>query len=649
MPAQFTLPPDTRAVGTGNPPADMNALIDAVYAMGGYWNVLNTAFAGGADPTGVADSTAAFQAALNAAPYGGVVMVPAVYWNGSAWVQAVYKTTAPITIPPSITLRGPSDGNVFSIENYGPVIQAASTWAIGTAPYAAVLLLLNSTDGGYSTITGVSEEQKIIGLSIDVSHPTNTADGICGYGNVQNVLIRDVAIYGQIAGGTYTSSTQGNGVSQVIAHAAIPMTWRGERIICRRVGLSGFLLISTDSTWVNCETIGSGQQGTSVPGWNISTCSNSTFVGCRSENQGNLGNNFTYTGANNAGGGVSFVGCSTVGGGGHGFEITTNVNSGGCPVTLTGLRVGNDGWNPFQWCGGTGGTGGGGYAGIYIHNAAMVIQITGCQVVPGTAGAGNSPQYGLKVATDNSLRHSVINVSNCLLWGDTAGLNTDGSCPNLVFDGNCVFATGTGSSPVYLIPGNETTVSAAGNLIPAGRPDLALLPATATGSTIPRNLVTTNNVAFVSGTVYVTPILLTAGCPVNSLNFFQGATVETAGTNGWFVLLDSTRKVVAVTANQTGATFFGAANATITLATTAPYVPPVTGYYYIGVCTVVSSGLVPNWQTGTALAANQTTGITGAPTLGGTSSTAQTTPPALGTTMAAISGVAADQLFGWTT
>jgi hypothetical protein len=181
-----------------------------------------------------------------------------------------------------------------------------------------VILLLNNTDGGYTTLSGHSEEQKIIGLSIDLSIMTVTADGITGYGDVQNVLIRDVCIYGQIDGGTYVSSLTGNGISQVTAHAAGSLTWRGERIMCRRMGLSGFKLISTDSTWTDCEVIGSGQQGTSVPGWDIATCSGSTWVACRSENQGNLGNGWVYTGANFVGGGVTFVGCSTSGGGGPG-------------------------------------------------------------------------------------------------------------------------------------------------------------------------------------------------------------------------------------------------------------------------------------------------------------------------------------------
>jgi hypothetical protein len=68
MPAQFTLPPDTRAVGTGNPPADMNAVVDALTAQGTASNILNAAYAGGADPTGTADSTAAFNDAVAALP-----------------------------------------------------------------------------------------------------------------------------------------------------------------------------------------------------------------------------------------------------------------------------------------------------------------------------------------------------------------------------------------------------------------------------------------------------------------------------------------------------------------------------------------------------------------------------------------------------
>src|SRR5690349_16700033 len=87
MPPQYTLPPDTRSVGSVNPPADMNAVVDALTAMGASFNVLSAAFSGGADPTGVADSTAAIQAAMNALPSsGGIVFFP----------PGTYKITSPL-------------------------------------------------------------------------------------------------------------------------------------------------------------------------------------------------------------------------------------------------------------------------------------------------------------------------------------------------------------------------------------------------------------------------------------------------------------------------------------------------------------------------------------------------------------------------
>jgi len=74
----FTLPPDTRAVGTGNPPADMNAVVDALSETGAVQSVRNAAYAGGADATGAVDATAAFQAAITALGSNpGVITMPA--------------------------------------------------------------------------------------------------------------------------------------------------------------------------------------------------------------------------------------------------------------------------------------------------------------------------------------------------------------------------------------------------------------------------------------------------------------------------------------------------------------------------------------------------------------------------------------------
>ena len=63
----WTMPPDTRAVGTGNPPADMNAVVDALTSALTV-NVTSTAYSGGMDPSfSAAQNTAAFQAAVTAA------------------------------------------------------------------------------------------------------------------------------------------------------------------------------------------------------------------------------------------------------------------------------------------------------------------------------------------------------------------------------------------------------------------------------------------------------------------------------------------------------------------------------------------------------------------------------------------------------
>ena len=95
---------DPRAVGTPNPPVDTNNINDVVTGMGGVYNVLNTAYAGGADPTGVADSTAAFQAAITAATaINGIVFAP----------LGTYKiTSGPLTYTAPFRFFGASAGGV---------------------------------------------------------------------------------------------------------------------------------------------------------------------------------------------------------------------------------------------------------------------------------------------------------------------------------------------------------------------------------------------------------------------------------------------------------------------------------------------------------------------------------------------------------
>ena len=111
-------------------------------------NVLSPIFSGGADPTGTNDSSAAFQAALNAVPStGGVVGVP----------PGVYKVGTALTVPVLQTYIAGAGRAATLINSYvtGDMIRAYGT---ATA---------NSQPGG-----------GIIGLTIDGTHAGNNSSGI---------------------------------------------------------------------------------------------------------------------------------------------------------------------------------------------------------------------------------------------------------------------------------------------------------------------------------------------------------------------------------------------------------------------------------------------------------------------------------------
>jgi hypothetical protein len=111
----YTMPPANRAPLSPGYITDQNNTADILAGMGAGFNVLNTAYAGGADPTGAADSAAAINAALAALPAaaGGTVIIPA----------GIYKITSPIvpTInnsrllgmgPEATTIRAAAGSNI---------------------------------------------------------------------------------------------------------------------------------------------------------------------------------------------------------------------------------------------------------------------------------------------------------------------------------------------------------------------------------------------------------------------------------------------------------------------------------------------------------------------------------------------------------
>jgi hypothetical protein len=382
------------------------------------------------DTTGAMD-TANIQNALDSASGNEVLLTAGTFYINAPIVMSVSGSI----------LRGVA-GNVLSLTDYGTVIQAAAS---------------SSTVAGFSGSEMISlvsgEEQHISGLTLDGTNAPSGTNGIDG-GTASDVLLYNIGI----------NNVPGMGISQNGSNDA----WRASVVNVHRAGASGFVIDGTDQTWENCIAQGSNVGGSGAPGWSIATCDNSKFIGCRSENTNGTGNGWTYTGSNNAATGVMFIGCSTNQSGGHGIELTTNVNAGGPPVTLVGCRFGNDGFNPFNT-----GTGGGSFAGIFITNADSPILINGCVVAPAAATTGNSPEFGLRLTSANGNGRDRVQVTGSEIWGASAPVSTDSTdSTQLRIDPSCVLSSGTGPSPTH------TALSGTATLV-AGRVAVSCPPITA--------------------------------------------------------------------------------------------------------------------------------------------------------------------------
>jgi lysophospholipase L1-like esterase len=157
------------------------------------------------------------------------------------------------------------------------------------------------------------------------------------------------------------------------------------------------------------------------------------------------------------------------------------------------------------------------------------------------------------------------------------------------------------------------------------------VPTTAAlAETIPRGLVITNLPGFTSGTLFLTPVLLTAGQVITSVTFYAGGTAVATPTNQWFGLFDSSRNAVALTADATTAAWAGFAKKTLAL--TASYTVPATGMYYLGICVAATTMMSLN---GLAPYNGNVQGE--APVLSGNSTAALTGPPGLPFTAGALS------------
>jgi hypothetical protein len=356
---------------------------------------------------GVTDDTAAIQSALNACPVGGRVLLPA----------GIYRTSAPLVLPPAITLVG-SHSNMMvaaGLTNPACYIQPLASFS-----GVAVIRIEDAATGGYSATPA---EHRIFDLMIDGSAYTASAiDGIQCKGNVQNVVLRQVTIRYMSGNGLYTDTDAG----------AYPYSWRLYSVMVDNCHGHGYALNQmTDITMFDCQAIGCYANG-----FNLVNLANSQLIGCRAEWNGNYGYYLTGSwGSGQGSGALVMSGCSTDRNGWDGLHVDA---TGTPPFIFDGLMLRRDGRN--------GGTGGGGYAGFSSHGATTPIVLSAVTVFPGVDDNGSgtsSPQYGISVAaatTSFSLNQAYVQAA-------TQAIFNDGTNIKVLIGPDVVTATGTTAAP----------------------------------------------------------------------------------------------------------------------------------------------------------------------------------------------------------
>jgi hypothetical protein len=286
---------------------------------------------------------------------------------------------------------------------------------------------------------------------------------------------------------------------------------------------------------------------------------------------------------------------------------------------------------------------------LNLHNVQVLNDTSTSPVVPCFILGGTSPQVSVSGLSTNAAINELFSATP----GGNVGLvvtsymqittsatesATTAGPTNFVSSGSFNF---NGTNRDVMIP---VTSAAAGNAWNS----LLTAPTGATAETFPRVLATGTSSALTSGDLCVNAIGLVSGIAVSNITFVVSATAATLAdvTHGWYVLLDDSYVVRAVSADQTSGNW-GTANVAVTLSVSgSAYTTTYSGLYYIGVMVVISGGSMPTFVRGGTLITNGINTIS--PVLYGQSSTGQTTPPATGTTMASITTGSLYNFYGYT-
>ena len=221
-------PPSNRAdPGYGHKADDAHIadMLGLLRQEGHVCKVKNPAFAGGAKGDGVADDTAAINAAIQAAqafPHGGIVAFP----------YGVYGTTAPLlAIGNDIWLVGPHGikatmGGAGNNDDSSATVKPLRTWAKGTASQPAAILF-DAVAAGKELSRGGVVSMNVNGGNLPAS---TRMDGIVTYGYLGAWTLHDFVVasiantssvgVNQIAG-TSGANAQGNSIIRGLVQATM--------------------------------------------------------------------------------------------------------------------------------------------------------------------------------------------------------------------------------------------------------------------------------------------------------------------------------------------------------------------------------------------------------------------------------------------
>jgi hypothetical protein len=578
------------------------------------FSVLDTAYSGGADPTGSSDSAPAFNAALNAAAAAGsgnVVLVP----------QGNYKINSPVVVPPYTGLTGsPASGTIGTITS-GSVLLPSATFSAGSWPYAAAILIVSQDVGSYST---VSEEQHISWLMIQGSNlsATGQCDGISAWSGTNGtgrITLQNILIYGMTGWGYSVPNNAGGNT-------------RAFNVNIRSCGTNhsnsagGFQIHNSDSEWCFCAAYSNyGYQFSILDSWD------SVFSQCHGEHSGSTDCWYfhgTYNNGTVDAGCISFDGCSVDASEGHGVHITGS-GSALPPVNWTGGFIRRPGTS-------------GGKSGICVDGYDGPVDFTGTQVYPGEpdGGGSNYPQYALSVINGGGNTTNVT-VTGGVLIGASAPFNLDGTANSVTISGSTTFGSGQGNYPgtTYYTPGVALQANSSTELIPIDG-ILPMQPLGTLATSHDRSAVT-SSLTPASGQDYYHVVRLVAGVPVTNIITWVTGTGKSGGSHGWVnIISGATGKVVATSADQTdAATTWHPANAGQAIALTSPYTPPDTGIYWVGFCIVATT--MPTLGGSGTLVGQLAVQV---PAYCGTGAGSRTTPLAVGTSVT-IGGIGADDYY----